>query len=191
VLGGDWMAGYVDKYMDAQTPNGWYVRTSDTRIKREYWTRNGYPYPQRYGFCLFDVPEFESPNQVPVCTLFYKQETHSGSLNLVFNWASKVYPSWPPDAESLWKGIDTSSYQLAPTQSVQPDGWCKLALSNAGASVIEGIGEAGGGPLITGWRYDNPTATWYTHVSGPVDAGEGYVDRLPVQTRLFRGEHDA
>jgi hypothetical protein len=165
LAGGSNMTGWVSKSVDEQSPNGWYADTFGV-IKRHCHLEGGYVHPKTYGFCVFSVHHFESPNAVPVCTLHYYQAEHYRSFNLVFNWVSKPSPSWPPDAESLWKGIDTSSFPLAPTQGAQSDGWCKLALTDAGAGIIEGIAEGGGGALVTGWKYTNPSSDWYTIVNG-------------------------
>jgi hypothetical protein len=160
--------GFVSKWQDGQTPGGWYTLTPDTLIRRYLNLNGSYVYPKRYGFCYFYVPHFTSPNAVPVYTLFYKQKYHNSYLNLIFNHLLGV-SSWPPTAGELWKAIDTSTVPLAPTQAAQDDGWCKLELTY-GASIIEGIAEdPDGGPLLTGWKFDNGSSGDSTNVYGVVD----------------------
>jgi len=164
------MTGWVSKSMDGQTPNGWYADTFGN-IKRQYHLENGFVHPKSYGFCVFSVPHFSSPGGVPVCTLYYHQASHSGSLNLVFNYLSGI-TSWVPSAEVLWKAVDTSSYPLAPTQSVQSNGWCKLALSAGGSGIIADIAQGApdeGATLPTGWKYTNPSNSDSTIVDGNAD----------------------
>lgn len=155
--------GWVSKSMDGQTPNGWYADTMGD-IKRHYHTVDDYIHPKSYGFCVFNIPSFSSPEGVPDCTLYYHQASHSGSLNLVFNSAA-YGGSWPPDAEDLWKAIDGSTDTLAPTQAAVGDSWCKLALTTGGA-IIHGLA---GGLLYSGWKYTNPSDNWYTIVDGNDD----------------------
>ena len=163
--------GWVSKSIDGQSPNGWYAETTGN-IKRHYHLENSYVHPKSYGFCFFNVPHFSSPGAVPVCTLFYHQASHSGSLNLVFNWLSDIGSTWPPNAESLWKAIDASNDSLALTQAAAGDTWCKLALTTGGG-IIDNIGEnapvGGSAPLYTGWKYTNPSNDWYTIVHGKDD----------------------
>ncbi|MBM3332569.1 hypothetical protein FJY68_12115 [candidate division WOR-3 bacterium] len=162
------LTGYVSKYMDGQTPNGWYTMTPGSIIERGLEEVGGYVYPKTYGYCVFEVPEFESPAEVLVCTLYYKQKEHVGSLNLVFNWLSGI-SSWTPTAGVLWNAIDTSSYALAPAQGVQADGWCKLALSGQGCAWLEDYANSGGGSFPTGWKFSVGIAGWYTRVWGVTD----------------------
>jgi hypothetical protein len=135
-------------------------------IRRAYEETGGLPDPKTYGFCVFNVPDFESPNAVPVCTLYYYQTSRTGYLNLVFKWLPDV-ESWPPAAASvLYNAIDTSSYALAPTQDYQDNGWRKLALSNEGSAWLEGCA---GASLVTGWKHTNAVDGWQTDVAGVDD----------------------
>jgi hypothetical protein len=134
-------------------------------IRRAYEETGGLPDPKTYGFCVFEVPEFESPNAVPVCTLYYYQTYRTGYLDLAFKWLPDI-ESWPPSASVLYKAIDTSSYALAPTQDYQENGWRKLALSNEGSAWLEGCADA---ILITGWKHTNAEDGWQTDVAGVDD----------------------
>ena len=168
------LSGRVEWRQTLLNPGGTYSRTNGD-IWRAYYEQDGLPYPKTYGFCVFDVPEFESPNTIPVCTLYYYQSAHNGSLNLVFNWLSGI-GLWPGFDDVLFKAIDTSSFTLAEDSTWASNGWCKVELTAEGSGTLEDFASGGGGEFYTGWKYDNtPTDGWYTYVTGVDDAVSPYI----------------
>jgi hypothetical protein len=159
--------GNVSWWLNSQTPGGWYTRQYDT-IKRRYDVQDDYVYPKTYGYCVFDV-DFFSSAEIPVCTLFYRQYDHNGSLNLIFNALPDIFINWEPSAAMLWNAIDTSSRTLATGNAPGSDGWCWVAFSTAGSARLASFAAGGGGPLPTGWKFNYQSAGWWTRVLGVDD----------------------
>jgi hypothetical protein len=166
------LTGHVDHYMDGQTPEGWYSRANPI-IRRGYTEVSGYPYPRQHGFCVFTVPEFDSPNEVPTCTLFYYQSAHNGSVNLVVNEPPVV--SWPGGDSTLFKAIENNYDTVATDDAHTSEGWYKVPVTTAASGVIGTIGANGGGSFTTGWRYPGTTSGIWAEVDGATNDNPPYI----------------
>ncbi len=163
----DYQSGYVSMWagcMLAESAFDWY----HNKITRGYHTYNNRPYPRNYGYCTFDVPFF-IPMATPVCTLFYYQNAHNGSVNLDVDWLDvRTSLDWNPDF--IYHAAETSSYTIA-IDTVTTDGWHKVALTQDGCNKVLTCATQGA-PLVTGWIYtgsinDGDSATVSLTSNGP------------------------
>ena len=141
-------------------------------------------YPRKNGFCVFRIPPFDSPNGIPVCTLYYYQNSHSGSADLLVNaWFENIM--WPPIYQgdrntmfwAIWNSTDTVATDVT---HANDDCWYKVPLSDWACQAIADSGATGDWTVFyTGWIYPSYMANhgqdgWYTDVSG-ADAIPPYI----------------
>jgi len=166
------MTGHVDRYVDGQTPNGWFERINPV-IRRGHTTVNGLPYPHQHGFCIFEVPSFSSPGMVPVCTLFYYQRAHSGSADL--DVVRSTYALWEGEDDDFYWSISNSTFHIAGDVAQANNGWHSVPLLSSGIQIVDSLGETGGGTLVTGWKYTGSTSGTYAEVDGATNDYPPYI----------------
>jgi hypothetical protein len=165
------LSGYVDYYQGLNS----YSRYTPT-IKWGYVADGlGRPNPRSNGFCLFTVPAFESPGMVPVCTLFYYQTGHSGTAGLDFKSLSGI-TTWPGQDSILYKAVENGTLIGDDNGYTTDNAWYAVELNSTGMNAIHSIGVAGGGTLVTGWRYNGSTSgTHYATADGATDDNPPYI----------------
>jgi hypothetical protein len=157
----DWYQGELPIYDDDDIDFG--------TITRAYDCYPGDPdraYPRKNGYCVFSVPDFESPGMVPVCTLVYYQTGHSGSADLLANWVTPEF-GWPDplnDIEDFYWAISSSTDTAGTDVTHANDNtWYKVPLTLAAGAAIH---YAAGGFFIMGWVYPDSADGTYTDVAG-------------------------
>jgi hypothetical protein len=177
--------GHIDWFQDKQAIWGWYEvhYATITRAFNYYQPPldTNRAYPRRNGFCVFTIPHFDCPSGTPACTLYYYQESHYGSADLVVNgWRlpeeEMVWPPWPAQWYyddmfwAIWNSTDTLATDSTHTND---DCWYKVPLT---AEACEAIADSGAIEdhsvvLFTGWIHPSYAANhgvdgWFTDVSG-------------------------
>jgi hypothetical protein len=161
-------SGYVSMWagsMLAESAFDWH----HNKMTRGYHVKDTRPYPRNYGYCSFNVPFF-IPILTPVCTLFYYQIAHNGSVNLDVDWLDlRTTLDWNPDF--IYHAAETSSYTIATDAAQANDGWHKVALTQDGCNKVL-LCATQNVELITGWIYtgsidDDDSATVSLTSNGP------------------------
>jgi hypothetical protein len=167
VADNDSWTGSVYWYQGYMTPDSAFGRVNPL-ITRSYRDNSGRAYPRVLGFCVFDVPSFSSPNEVPVCTLFYNQKYHNGSPSLLVNRLENDPRT--SDDDDLFREAWYSTDTVAIDVTHDNDGWYKVPLYMSACGDIATIG-AGGGLVdyYTGWVYTGSTSGDSTDVYGAGD----------------------
>lgn len=161
-------SGHVDWYQGESQPYDDYDLVFGT-VTRAFDCYPGDPdraYPRKNGYCVFTVPDFESPGMVPVCTRFYYQTAHSGSADLFLNWVTDPmgWPSVLSDTEDFyWALSDTTDTAGVDEAHASDNQWYKVPLTPAAGGAIHA---AAGGFFIMGWVYPDAEDGTYASVAG-------------------------
>jgi len=193
----------TDNFMDPTGHIDWYQPPGETSAVWWYYTFNYYEierafryydqpplppdtmlaHPRKNGFYIFRIPPFTC-NNPPACTLFYYQDSHNGSPDLLVNaWYPGTEATWPPlyqtDLNDYFWAIWNSTDTVATDITHPNDGcWYKVPLTSWACQAIRDSGAwhyqhdpNGCAWFWTGWKYPSYSPNhgqhgWFTNVSG-------------------------
>ncbi len=154
-----WPTGHIDWYQGQSSIWDFYVWDyQDPTITRAFYY---YPlpispprpdtnraYPRKNGYCVFSIPPFDCPSQVPACTLYYHQVSHSGTPDLLVNaWHPDAWPPSGANSQTCFWRIWDSADTVATDSTRTNDGcWYTAPLSDWACEVIADSGA---------WYYEN------------------------------------
>jgi hypothetical protein len=145
----------------------------DDTIRVGYIENSGRAYPRSNGICVFEIPPFESPDEIPTCTLYYYQLSHTEpgeDESFLVNWWD-VGIHWPLVLYSdrygtfwtIWNSTDT----VATDVIHEDDGWQKVPLHLEACALIADSGATGDTTrFFTGWVYHGSVDGADTYVAG-------------------------